>query len=76
MGILTARIMETIALVTRREPFWPMNLHSYVYNYWRVSSDKARGELDFHPTSFRDGARRTIAWYRAGQPDDIPETEC
>jgi nucleoside-diphosphate-sugar epimerase len=62
--------------VTRTEPFWPMNLRSYVYNNWRVSSDKARRELGFQPTSFREGARRTIAWYRAGMPDDIDETRC
>jgi nucleoside-diphosphate-sugar epimerase len=76
LGINTARFLELIALVTRSEPFWPLNLRSYVYNNWRVSSDKARRELGFVPTDFREGARGTIAWYRAGQPDHLPELEC
>lgn len=76
MGILSARVLEGISAVTRQEPFWPINLRSYVYNNWRVSSDKARRELGFAPTAFREGARRTIAWYRAGQPDHLPELEC
>jgi nucleoside-diphosphate-sugar epimerase len=76
LGIWTARFLEVISLITRREPFWPMNLRSYVYNNWRVSSDKARRELGFLPTDFREGARRTIAWYRAGKPDDLPELKC
>jgi nucleoside-diphosphate-sugar epimerase len=76
MGIATSRLLEGISFFTRREPFWPINLRSYVYNNWRVSSEKARRELSFVPTDFRAGARRTIAWYRAGKPDQIPETEC
>jgi nucleoside-diphosphate-sugar epimerase len=76
LGIATAYVLEGIALITQREPFWPVNLRSYVYNNWRASSDKARRELGFVPTDFREGARRTIAWYRAGQPYDIPETNC
>ncbi len=76
LGIYTSRFLEAIAFFTHREPFWPLNLRSYVYNNWRVSSDKARRELGFVPTEFRMGARRTIEWYRAGQPDWIPELEC
>jgi|FLYN01.1.fsa_nt_gi nucleoside-diphosphate-sugar epimerase len=76
MGIATAHVLEAISIITRREPFWPLNLRSYVYNNWRVSSEKARRELGFEPTGFREGARRTIAWYRAGQPDDLPELRC
>lgn len=76
VGITTSRILEGIAKVTGREPFWPLNLKSYVYNNWRVSNEKAQIELGFVPTDFREGARRTIAWYRAGRPDDIPEIEC
>jgi nucleoside-diphosphate-sugar epimerase len=75
MGIAAAKVLEAISLVTRREPFWPLNLRSYVYNNWRVSSEKAQRELGFEPTAFREGARRTIAWYRAGQPDDLPELQ-
>ncbi len=75
LGILTSQFLTTLATITRREPFWPINLRSYVYNYWRVSSEKAQRELGFEPTDFREGARRTIAWYRAGQPENIPERE-
>lgn len=76
MGIAASRVLEGIAKITGREPFWPINLRSYVYNNWRVSNEKARQELGFEPTSFREGARRTIAWYRAGKPKDIPELDC
>lgn len=76
LGINTARVLETLSRVTRTEPFWPINLRSYVYNNWRVSSAKAQREFGFAPTDFREGARRTIAWYRAGQPDFLPELAC
>lgn len=76
MGVEAARALEMVSMFTRREPFWPLNMRSYVYNYWRVSSEKARRELGFQPTDFRTGARRTIAWYRAGKPDHLPELEC
>jgi nucleoside-diphosphate-sugar epimerase len=76
LGIMTARVLEGISKITRVEPFWPLNLRSYVYNDWRVSSEKARRELGFVPTDFRLGARQTIAWYRAGQPMYLQELEC
>jgi dihydroflavonol-4-reductase len=76
MGIFTSRLMEGVATLTRREPFYPLNLRSYVYNYWRVSNEKARRELGFSPTDFKTGAHRTIDWYRAGRPSWIPELEC
>jgi nucleoside-diphosphate-sugar epimerase len=76
VGINAARFLTALATLTQREPFYPINMRSYVYNYWRVSNEKARRELGFMPTEFREGARRTIAWYRNGQPEDIPETRC
>ncbi|GAB4518632.1 MAG: NAD-dependent epimerase/dehydratase family protein [Anaerolineae bacterium] len=76
LGIAASRFLEGLSLLTRREPFWPINMRSYVYNNWRVSSEKARRELGFVPVDFREGARKTIAWYRAGKPDDIIETQC
>jgi nucleoside-diphosphate-sugar epimerase len=75
LGVTVSRLMSAAGAVVHREPFWPINLRSYVYNNWRVSSEKARRELGFVPTDFREGARQTIAWYRAGQPDYIPEGE-
>lgn len=76
LGVLTARVLTAFSKITQREPFWPINMRSYVYNNWRVSNDKARRELGFVPTDFREGAKRTVAWYRAGKPDHIPELEC
>jgi len=76
LGINASRVLEMIANITGREPFWPINLQSYVYNNWRVSNEKACRELGFEPTDFYDGAKRTIAWYQAGRPEHIPETEC
>lgn len=76
LGITASRVLEFVSHYTHQEPFWPINLRSYVYNNWRVSSEKARQELNFTPIDFRIGARRTINWYRAGKPDDIAETRC
>ncbi|MEP7291858.1 MAG: hypothetical protein ABI835_08735, partial [Chloroflexota bacterium] len=76
LGIAVSQVLTGVAQVTRREPFWPITLRSYVYNYWNVSSEKAVAELKFAPTDFREGARRTLAWYRAGMPDHIAEVEC
>ncbi|MDX2160143.1 MAG: NAD-dependent epimerase/dehydratase family protein [bacterium] len=76
LGILSARLLTQAAAITGREPFYPINLRSYVYNYWHVSNQKARDELRFVPTPFAEGARRTIAWYRAGRPDTLPSVEC
>ncbi len=76
LGINASRFLELISKLTGQEPFWPINLRSYVYNNWRVSNQKARTELGFRPTDFRIGAGRTLAWYRAKRPDEIPETEC
>lgn len=76
MGINFARMLESISTITRREPFYPMNLQSYVYNNWRVSSAKARHDLGFVPTDFAEGARQTLAWYQAGKPDHLSELDC
>ncbi len=48
---------------TGREPYYPVNLASYVFHDWPVSSAKALAELAFLPTSFEDGARQTLDWY-------------
>ncbi|MCK6580609.1 MAG: NAD-dependent epimerase/dehydratase family protein [Anaerolineae bacterium] len=69
-GVAFSRLLEAFSRLTGREPFYPYNLKSYVYNYWRVSNAKARRELGFVPTDFCEGARRTIRWYRAGCPED------
>lgn len=75
-GIALSHVLEAVARLTGHEPFYPLNLRSYVYNDWHVSSEKARRELGFIPLDFTEGVRRTIAWYRAGEPESIPEVEC
>jgi len=53
------------AVRTGREPYYPLNLASYVFYDWNVSSAKARAELGFVPTPFEEGARQTLEWYRS-----------
>ncbi len=48
---------------TGREPYYPLNLATYVFHDWPVSSDKARAELGFTPTQFETGAAQTLEWY-------------
>lgn len=76
VGLNASRLLTWIAKFTQKEPFWPLNLQSYVFNDWNVSSAKAVRELGFAPTTFEEGARRTIAWYREGCPAWIPELAC
>jgi nucleoside-diphosphate-sugar epimerase len=76
LGIAGASVLTHLSRITRQEPFYPLGMRSYVFNDWCVSSDKAKRELDFAPTAFRNGAKRTLAWYRAGKPDWLPELEC
>lgn len=76
VGITFSRILSYLSRLTRREPFYPLGMRSYVFNDWPVTSEKAKQELDFKPTDFREGAKRTIAWYRDGKPDWLPELEC
>ncbi|MBI3159645.1 MAG: NAD-dependent epimerase/dehydratase family protein [Chloroflexi bacterium] len=65
--ILLAALMEGIAKLSGREPFYPLNLRHYVFNDWDVSSDKARAELAFRPTPIEEGLRQTVAWYKGEQ---------
>ena len=61
--IALASAWTALSEYTHIEPYYPLNLRSYVFNYWRVSSDKAKRELNFQPISFRDGVRATLDWY-------------
>ncbi len=63
--IEVSRLMEFIALFTQREPFYPKNLEPYVFNDWMVDFSKASRELDFVPSTFAEGAQRTLDWYRS-----------
>ena len=59
-----ARVWTWLSRFTRREPYYPIGLASYVFRDWEVSSKKAQRELGFVPTPFEEGARATLAWYR------------
>lgn len=60
-----SRLLEFIALFTRREPFYPKNLEPYVFCDWIVDSSKAERELGFIPSTFAEGAQCTLEWYRS-----------
>ena len=65
-GMLTlARVWTWLSRYTGVEPYYPINLRSYVFNDWLTSSEKARDELHFRPTPFQQGAEKTLAWYRS-----------
>ncbi|MBN1954902.1 MAG: NAD-dependent epimerase/dehydratase family protein [Anaerolineae bacterium] len=63
--VALSRLWTWLARFTAREPYYPLGLYSYVFYDWRVDSQKARRELGFAPTSFEEGARRTVEWYRS-----------
>jgi len=58
-----ARIWTWLSRYTGQEPYYPLNLATYVFCDWIVSSAKARRELGFVPTPFEAGARTTLDWY-------------
>jgi len=58
-----ARAWTWLSRYTGQEPYYPVNLASYVFCDWVVSSEKARYELGFVPTPFEEGAQKTLDWY-------------
>jgi dihydroflavonol-4-reductase len=60
-----SKLLELIALFTKREPYYPMNLVPYVFEDWIVDSSKAKREMEFESSSFAEGARQTLEWYRS-----------
>ena len=60
-----SRLLEFIALFTKREPFYPTNLVPYVFRDWLVDSSKAERELGFKSSTFAEGAARTLEWYHS-----------
>ena len=62
--LLLAHLWTVASRFTGREPFYPRNLAHYVFQDWRVSSAKARADLNFQTTPFRQGACETLKWYR------------
>lgn len=63
MMIPLARVLTFFGNILGFEPYYPINLRSYIFNNWLVSNAKARHELGFMPTDFREGVRQTLAWY-------------
>ncbi|MBX3062764.1 MAG: NAD-dependent epimerase/dehydratase family protein [Anaerolineae bacterium] len=65
--IALATLWTALSEYTHVEPYYPLNLRSYVFNNWRVSSEKAKRDLGFAPIPFREGVRATLEWfYREG----------
>ncbi|MBN2471150.1 MAG: NAD-dependent epimerase/dehydratase family protein [Anaerolineae bacterium] len=62
--LLLAHLWTRFSHFTGQEPYYPINLRTYVFNDWHTSNLKARQALDFRPTAFEEGARRTLDWYR------------
>jgi len=58
-----AHVWTALSRLTRREPFYPINMVPYVFQDWSVSTQKAERELGFVPTPFVDGAQTTLEWY-------------
>ncbi|HVO42259.1 MAG TPA: NAD-dependent epimerase/dehydratase family protein [Aggregatilineales bacterium] len=62
--VALASVWTALSEYTGIEPYYPLNLRSYVFNNWRVSSAKAKEKLGFQPVPFREGVRLTLDWYR------------
>lgn len=62
--IVLAWLWTFISRYTGREPYYTINMVPYVFCDWNVNSAKARRELGFVPTPFKEGARQTLDWYR------------
>jgi nucleoside-diphosphate-sugar epimerase len=60
-----AHAWTALSRLTRREPFYPVNLAPYVFQDWRISTEKAQAELGFQPTPFAEGAKQTLDWYKS-----------
>jgi nucleoside-diphosphate-sugar epimerase len=71
--IALAYAWTALSEITHTEPYYPLNLRSYVFNNWRVSSAKAQRELGFVPTPFRDGIRETLRWYQSAGIFRLPK---
>ena len=61
--VLLAGLWTAASRYTGREPYYPSNLAHYIFQDWQVCSAKAREELGFEATAFRQGASETLEWY-------------
>ncbi len=60
--LFLARIMVFFAEIFRVNPFITPGLVKKFYHNYRVSSDKAKHEINYEPISFEKGAGLTIEW--------------
>lgn len=58
-----AKSWTALSRFTQREPFYPINMTSYVFQDWHVSIAKAKEHLGFTPTPFAEGVQETLVWY-------------
>ena len=63
--IALAYAWTQLSRLTHVEPYYPLNLRSYVFSDWPIRVDKAVRDLGFAPIPFAEGARQTVDWYRA-----------
>ncbi len=59
-----ARNWTRLSQITRREPFYPINMTPYVFQDWHVCTEKAERDLGFVPTPFAEGVKQTLNWYK------------
>jgi farnesol dehydrogenase len=57
-----ARLMEAQAVITGMPPLITGSFVKKYLNHWSLSSDKAKNELGYKITSFREGVKRTLEW--------------
>ena len=63
--IALAYVWTQLSKLTHVEPYYPLNLRSYVFSDWPIRIDKAVHDLGFAPIPFVEGAQHTVDWYRS-----------
>ena len=66
--MIVATLMEGLAVITKKEPFYSFNLRYYLFYNWKASNEKARKELGFVPKDVEEGVAETVAWYKSFLP--------
>lgn len=65
--LLAARLMLIFSKLSGRAPMIVPGLVRKFNHHWRVSSAKAKGDLDYAPRSVRQGLQQTLAWLKETQ---------
>jgi nucleoside-diphosphate-sugar epimerase len=66
--MIVATLMEGVAVITKKEPFYSFNLRYYLFYDWKASNEKARKELGFVPKDLKEGVAETVTWYKGFLP--------